>query len=351
MIDVAVSGRALFRNVGGNSTYVRALRHHLPDFGVRYQPVAWGVHRSNPALDAINEGLLVPAAARRSSARAVHYPTDTGGLAVSRRVSPPAVATVHGVASAHNAGVRSPHAESLWRKRVGWTLACAERIITVSDSSAADLTAVFGVPPASIEVVPHGIDLDRFTPAGPEAVRPSGRRYVLYLGNLDPRKNVAALLAAADDEFCEQHDIDLVIAGRHAWGCEDVIAEALKRRHAHYLGPVPDESVAPLMRGAAVFVFPSLYEGFGFPVLEAMACGAPVVTTRRGALREVAGDAVHEVVDPSPRGVRAALFTALREDEAARRDRIASGLRHVSTFTWRRSAERHAEIFEAVARC
>jgi glycosyltransferase involved in cell wall biosynthesis len=345
MLKVAFSDRTMHRNVGGNSTYVRALHSRLPAQGVVYEPCSFLPRVQHPLVEAFGEGVVLPLRARRNRSDVVHFPTDTGGLPLLHAAGKPVVATVHGLASAHVPSVRTTRAEAMWRSRVRMTVSVAREVITVSTTSADDLMTHLGVSAQRIHVIHHGIDHDRFNVTGRRRAHfPSlPQRYLLYLGNLDPRKNVGSLLRAFDTRLARRHDIALVVAGRHAWGCHEVVREMQERADVLYLGPVPDSEVAPLMRGAMGFVFPSLYEGFGFPVLEALACGVPVAATARGSLGEVAGDVVVRIDDPTPSGIRTALEELLSNGSAD--GRAEAGVAHASKFTWARSAAAHAEVF------
>src|SRR4029079_9312008 len=145
--------------------------------------------------------------------------------------------------------------------------------------------------------------------------------YVLAVGTLEPRKNLAAAAEAA-----RIAGLELRVAGAAGWG--DVAAE-------RWVGEPSDEELAALMRGARCLVYPSLYEGFGIPVLEAMACGTPVVTSGGGATEEVAGGAA-VLVDPrDPESIAA----GIEEAERRRDSRVEIGVARASMFTWRRSAD------------
>jgi glycosyltransferase involved in cell wall biosynthesis len=221
----------------------------------------------------------------------------------------------------------------------------ADRVITVSEFSARELHRAFGVPDDRIHVIPHGIDTDRFHPAtdgDAELIGPLGlpERFVLFLGSLDPRKNIP-LLAEATAEL----GVELVLAGVPCVGSEQI-----RGPHVRSLGPVGSELVAPLLRIAAVLAFPSSHEGFGLPVVEAMACGTPVVISDRGALPEVAGGAAEVVTDlTGPRELAAALHAVLSDDGHAG-DLRERGLVNAARYRWERSALSHRDVFAGLAR-
>ena len=154
----------------------------------------------------------------------------------------------------------------------------------------------------------------------PDGARADGD-YVLAVGTLEPRKNLEAAVEAA-----RLARVELRVAGAPGWGGVAV---------AGWVGEPSDDELAALMRGARCLVYPSLYEGFGLPVLEAMACGTPVVTSRGGATEEVAGDAA-VLVDPSD---PAAVAAGIEEADRRRDELVAAGRARAATFTWKRSAD------------
>ena len=218
------------------------------------------------------------------------------------------------------------------------SIAKSQAVLTVSEFSRGDLVDRYGVDPDKIVVTHDGLD-----PAfGVEGdAWPATRPYLLFVGALQPRKGpVTALeaLARLDD------DARLLMVGPNKRGVADVHA-AIERlglsSRVELLGHVEQHQLAALYRGADAFVFPSVYEGFGLPVLEAMASGTPVVTTTAGALPEVAGDAAVLVPPQDPAALADGIVDALR-----RRDElVAAGLRRASCFTWERCAAETAAAY------
>jgi glycosyltransferase involved in cell wall biosynthesis len=226
------------------------------------------------------------------------------------------------VVTVHDLGVlRHPGAFPRWHRTTGALalragVRAADAVVAVSAFTRDELVARLRVPVERIRVVPNGVD-PVFTPEGPAAEGD----YVLAVGTLEPRKNLAAAVEAA-----RLAGVELRVAGSAGWG--GVAAEG-------WVGEPSDEELAALMRGARCLVYPSLYEGFGIPVLEAMACGTPVVTSRGGATEEVAGGAA-VLVDPRhPASIAAGIEEAERRRDAL----VEIGRARASMFTWRRSAD------------
>ena len=239
-----------------------------------------------------------------------------------------------------------------------WTAAHrSDRVLTVSDASKRDILRYFRIPPSKIDVIYNAID-ERFgeTPAEEEVARVRERYqlndpFVLYAGNIKPHKNLERLIEAFHTLRRGGFDeVKLLIIG-------DEISKyaALRRavhkyklhKHVRFFGFVPDRTLAALYRLAAVFVFPSLYEGFGLPPLEAMASGTPVITSNVSSLPEVVGDAAI-LIDPyEPDAIAEAMRRVLTEP--ALRDALrAKGLARVKEFSWERSIARVREIYSEV---
>src|SRR4051812_32070191 len=233
-------------------------------------------------------------------------------------------------------------------------------ILTVSEASKRDILHFFNVSPEKIVVIPNAID-ERFsiTPSDEDVARVKERyqldqRFVLYVGNIKPHKNLVRLIEAFSELRREDFDdVRLLIIG-------DEISKlpALRRavhrhklhKHVRFLGYLPDETLAILYRLASVFVFPSLYEGFGLPPLEAMASGTPVVTSNVSSLPEIAGDAAVLVdpykVDSIVEGVRRVL-----SDPQLAADMRRKGLVRARDFSWERSVSRIQETYSLVGAC
>jgi glycosyltransferase involved in cell wall biosynthesis len=236
-----------------------------------------------------------------------------------------------------------------------WTAAHkSDRIFTVSEQSKRDILKFFKVPPEKIVVTPNAID-ERFkeTPSEEHVVQTRERyqlshAYLLYVGNIKPHKNLERLIEAFH-LVREQGrpELELIIIGDEISKLQSLRRAVHKyqlHRYVRFLGFVPDKTLAVLYRLASVFVFPSLYEGFGLPPLEAMASGTPVVTSNVSSLPEVVGDAAI-LVDPyRAEAIADGILQVLRSTHL-RDDLRRRGLERVKAYSWRRSAERVREVY------
>jgi len=210
----------------------------------------------------------------------------------------------------------------------------AARIAAVSRNVAEEAVRWFGVSRARIEIVPNGVD-EFFTPDGDDDY------YVLFVGTIEPRKGLDDLLAVWDS--LPNPRPRLVLCGDAGWG------DVQLPRGAEVTGYVDRERLRDLYRHARAFVYPSRYEGFGIPPLEAMACGAPVIATRTGAIPEYA-DGVALLIDSGDRvALRAALIRVL-SDNTLRSELRARGPERARMYTWDRSAALMTQLFEEAAR-
>nr|WP_296773616.1 glycosyltransferase family 1 protein [Rhodococcus sp. (in: high G+C Gram-positive bacteria)] len=338
-MKVLMPGRILERHVGGNTTYARSLAHGLRSRGITVEPMRFHAHPAATMASETLQGLT-----RRDGI--MHYVADTGPLVRTRG---PSVVTVHGVASRWLDGVRTGSQERVWRTRVGRAIASTDAVVTVSASSAADIADVFGRSVDDIDVIPHGIDSAKF--ARPEILSPEVRdripeHFLLYLGNIEPRKNIVALIDAMRSPAVRALGLPLVIAGKAAWNFDAEMHAIRSSPDVVHLGFVSDTDRTALMQRAALFVFPSRYEGFGFPVLEAMAAGAPVLTTTAGALRDVRGPA-RTLLATEPDAIADGIVGALT-DETWRSTVVDRGRDWASSFTWDVSVDAHLAVYKKV---
>lgn len=249
----------------------------------------------------------------------------------------------------------APHGTPRWLARLDRTLAVATRVIAVSQATRRDLLDLYGVEPAKVRVIPLGVDGAAFRPLEEEVVREARRRfgihrpYVLYLGGIEPRKNLPNLVRAV---AALGKRVALVIAGAGVqWNPQGaaLLQAALAalplgdRLEVIQTGYVSEGDKAALLSGAEALVYPSLYEGFGLPLLEAMACGTPVVTSDRSSLPEVAGDAAVLADPDQPEAITAAIDRVLSDGDLRKRLREA-GIERAARFDWTQTARKTAEV-------
>jgi glycosyltransferase involved in cell wall biosynthesis len=228
----------------------------------------------------------------------------------------------------------------------------ADAVIVPSSATARDCIRIAGVGPERIHVVPHGLS-PRYRPAPAEAVQAVrarhglSRPYLLGVGTFEPRKGLPHLIEVTR-RLRRDHDVDLVVTGQQGLFAPAVRAQlAILGDHGRELGFVEIADLVALYGGAVAFVFPSAYEGFGLPLLEAMGCGAVALGFRNSSLPEVAGGAAVLLPDGDDAALVAALERLLSDpDEAVRRRRL--GLEHASGFTWAAAARSTVAVYEAM---
>jgi glycosyltransferase involved in cell wall biosynthesis len=258
--------------------------------------------------------------------------------ALPRGYTGQAVVTIQDLSFERDATVMGPRDRLIFRRVVPRAARQAARILTLSELTKRDLVELYGVPPGKIVVTPPGID-PVFSSNGPS---PDGEPYALFVSALQPRKDpVAAIEALA---LLGPDAPRLVLVGPDKGGRAE--AERAAERHGirdrvDFRGHVSLAELASLYRGAACFVFPSRYEGFGLPVLEAMASGTPVVTTTAGALPEAAGDAAILVEPRNAVELAGGIERALADRERL----VAAGLARAARFSWAETARRTLAVY------
>ncbi len=271
------------------------------------------------------------------------------------------VVTVHDLGyryfpQAHTARDRAYLEVSTWRDAHG-----AAHVLADSQATRDDLVRFTGVPADKVTVVYLGRD-ETLAPVEDPArlaavqqrlgIRSDGRSqpYILHVGTLQPRKNLVRLVEAFAQIRERQPGLLLVLAGQRGWLADPIyqrVADLGLQEHVRFPGFVDDADLPALLSGAACFAFPSLHEGFGFPVLEAQACGAPVLAANSSSLPEVAGDGAL-LVDPLDTAAIAAGLLRLIEDEALAGRLQAAGFANLRRFSWQRCAEQTLAVLEAV---
>jgi glycosyltransferase involved in cell wall biosynthesis len=248
----------------------------------------------------------------------------------------------------------------VYAKASMWTASRkANRILTVSEASKRDILRFFDVPPEKVVVVYNAIDERFLGPADAERMDLVRQRYqldhpfVLYVGNIKPHKNIERLIDAfARARSACPPDLKLIIIGDEISKYPALRQSVHKHKldkHVRFLGFQPMETLAAFYRLARAFVFPSLYEGFGLPPLEAMACGAPVVTSNVSSLPEIAGGAAL-LIDPYDPEEIASGITRAVTDDTLRQDLIARGKARARTFSWPQSVRKIHQIYMDVGR-
>jgi len=271
-------------------------------------------------------------------------------LPLFRRV--PTVLTVHDLIFE-----RYPEHHKFWNYRylkAAMPLYCrrATAIIAVSEATKADLVSCYGIDHEKVTVIPEAAAA-HFRPVARERVAEVQRRYgvperyVLYVGTLEPRKNLVALLDACGPLIDEGLFDGVVLAGSRGWLCDELdahLAALAWRDRVVLTGYVPDVDLPALYSGALLSVQPSVYEGFGLTVLEAMACGSPACVSRASSLPEVGGDAVRYFDPHDVAGMMAAL-RCVASDADLRADMRERGLQRAARFSWRATAERTLNLY------
>ena len=233
----------------------------------------------------------------------------------------------------------------------------ASRIATVSEYSRQDLLNIYKLPPEKVVVTYNGVE-SHFTPR-PDLPNESqeirsrygiSRDFLLAVGSLQPRKNLIRLIRAYAKLRGERADFapQLVIVGRRLWLTHEIFDEVKRSRWAGDViltGYVADEDLPALYRAARAFVYPSLFEGFGLPPLEAMACGTPVVTSGVSSLPEITGDAAL-LIDPNNEQSLASAMVEIVSDDLLRAELREKGIARAKRFTWRDAAEKTLRLYQ-----
>jgi len=290
----------------------------------------------------------VERAARRAGADILHLPAAAGPL----RGRLPTVVTIHDLRVLHAPQEFRPWFRQYARVVIPRLARRAARVITVSETTRRDVMEHLGLPEDRVVTVPNGVTISGQPSALREYHLPP--RYVLSVGTLEPRKNLIRLFEAVRllAQRPATRDIVLVHAGGYGWLAQDIVraarAPALQGR-VRLLGYVTEEDLAGLYRQAQLLAYPSLAEGFGLPVLEAMAAGCPVVTSDRSSLPEVAGGAAvlvePECVEAIAEGIR-----HVWEDDVLAADLKARGRARARLFSWERTARLTADVYASVLR-
>jgi glycosyltransferase involved in cell wall biosynthesis len=271
------------------------------------------------------------------------------------------VGTIHDLAPFHVSG-KYDLARMFYGRVVVKRLAHRQdRIIAISENTARDIQRFFGIARQKIEVIHNGLEHGRFFPRSRSQAKQEAKHkyrfdkpFFLYVARLEhPGKNHVRLIDAFDRfKIRSRSDWQLVFGGSD-WHGAEAIHERVKaspfREDIRSLGFIPNEDLPGLYRAADVFVYPSLYEGFGLPPLEAMACGTPVICSDRGSLAEVVGEAAR-IVDPENVEEMSLALGQFAEHGETREDYVRRGLLRAQLFNWKTTAQRTLEVYSALAR-
>jgi glycosyltransferase involved in cell wall biosynthesis len=239
-----------------------------------------------------------------------------------------------------------------------YQLKTATKLIAVSESTKKDLVSKVGIRSENIKVIYEGLDSNQYTSVNDDALINilnryvlKKRKYFLFVGTIQPRKNLARLIQAFNDfSLTDKKDINLVLAGSKGWLSEEIYALPKTlgiEKKVKFLGHVPDEDLSGIYSGALAFVFPSLFEGFGLPVLEAMACGVPVITSDTSSMPEVAGNAAL-LINPESGEEIAKSLKKIAENSVLREEMIIKGFKQVKKFSWEKCARETLDFFREV---
>ena len=336
-----------------DDTYVLLCRREdeafVRELGPRFEPLI-----ETAGNYSLREQITVPLALRRAKVDVFHAPH----YVVPPLTRCPVVVTIHDCIHLRFPQYLPNRAAYVYARTVmAMAARRARRILTVSHASKADILSYLRVPPSKIEVVYNALDERMAAAPTPEDITRVRERFlldapfVLYAGNIKPHKNVDRLIEAFAMLRRRGHDhIKLLILGDEISkypNLRRLVHRFQLHQYVRFLGFVPDATLAALYRLATVFVFPSLYEGFGLPPLEAMACGTPVITSNVSSLPEVVGDAAL-LIDPMNASAIADAMARVMSDESLRADLVRRGLERVKTFSWERSARRTHEVYAEV---
>ena len=344
---IAFDGRALTSPAGGVRRYTRELFEAMPRVGPGVDIIAVGADPATPMPPGVRRagsGVSLPTnlgwnltglplAARHVSFDVFHAPAYTAPLWGAK----PLVVSLHDVSYARHPEWYPYHIDPVRGALYRASAQRADRILTCSSFSRDEIAAAYRIDPSRIDLVPLGVGR-QFSPDA----RVAREAFVLHVGDLHPRRNLAMLLEVVmslkrSEPSCR--GLRLMLAGADLGGLAPLLRQSAGNEDAlEYVGRPDDAALVALYRRAGVFAYPSRYEGFGLPLLEAMATGTPVVAAAAGSVPEVVGTAGILLDVDNVRGWREALASVLA-DSARAGDLAACGLARAAEFTWERTAE------------
>jgi glycosyltransferase involved in cell wall biosynthesis len=368
-VKIAIDAHMIGERETGNESYTLNLLRgltSLPDDGNLYQVLTphpdavrdlvnrssrFQVIRVRPAASALRISFGMPMAVRTSKSQLLHVSYIAPPLPLC-----PTVVTVHDLSYLAHPEWLSVRVRLLLRLLVPPSLRWASRVIAVSQFTKRDLTERYGTPQEKIAVVPEA-PAAGFAPLSDAASQPLPadvrEPFILAVGNLEPRKNLGGLIEAFGELVRHRGFAgSLVIAGKNKYQAELVPATVARlglQGRVIFTGFVDDPTLRLLYNRAALFVYPSLYEGFGLPPLEAMACGCPVVASQATAIPETVGDAA-VLVDATSTAAMAEAMARVLNDPALARRLSVEGRAHAGRFSWARTAELTRQVYAEAVR-
>lgn len=347
---------ATYRSAGV-ATYERELVSRLPRIAPQHEFIIFtpprhsgaGIVASrlptyNPLARIAWEQAIAPIESWRRGIDVFHSPVNVSPMFLST----PTVVTVHDLAY-----LRFPDRFSRWKQRylqtmVRLSVERAEAVITPSLHTKEDVIRAFGVAGERVTVIPEGVG-EQFKP-DPDSQSPIMVPYILCVGTVEPRKNLPVLLNAFAELKRSGYPHHLALVGARGWMYEDVDS-AIRQLGLSESVIMPGfvDDLVPWYNHADLFVYPSSYEGFGLPPLEAMACGTPVIMSSAGSLSEVAGNAAL-LVPPENPGALLEAFRDVLDNESRRASMVRAGVDRAANFSWDDTMRRTLDVYQAVAR-
>lgn len=367
---IAINTLAMRRQLYGVGNYIKNLIHVLSAFDHNNSYLLFASDDNISHLEGLGENFEVDFAPRNRPLRLCWEQTILPFKLKQKRIDvyhgatfvTPFVKTCRQVVTIHDMTFHTmPKRHSFtkqlyFRQMIPGAIRRSDMVISVSESTKQDILRLVSTADEKVAVVHLGVE-QRFRPVQSTeqlaTVREKygiQRDFVLFVGLIEPRKNVAALVEAYHNA-CLSGCYDLVLAGSLGWEYSDLlkrVTDSPVRHRIHVPGYIPDADLPALYSAASVFVYPSFYEGFGLPVLEAMACGTPVITSAISSLPELVGDA-GILVNPSDLPSLTTALRQLTENAALRQKMSERGLQRAKLFTWQATAAKTLEVYKRTA--
>jgi glycosyltransferase involved in cell wall biosynthesis len=364
MIYVGFDQTTAFVNKAGTGVYVASLVESMSHLnsGVTLQLFSAGQNLKSSKsktlrtrldtlyLDLLWMHIILPAKVKSANSDLLHMPANIAPV-----LSPcPIILTVHDTILPQNPRLFPPWQRNYFLTFGPKSARDAAHIITISESSKRDIIKTFGVSENKVSVISLAVS-PRFTPIDQSAVQKIKDKYglgkfVLTVGSIEPRKNLPLLIKSFSELIKEFPDLSLVHAGPYGWQMgtlQTQIKELGLNNSVHFLGRVSLDDLAGLYNAASVFVYPSLYEGFGLPILEAMACGCPVITSNISSMPEI-GQGASILINPTDISELTASMINIIQNTNLAQDLIQAGLSRAKHYSWKYCAEETIKIYQKV---